>query len=288
VLGHVISLKAGASYESLVMERICRPLHMDSTCVTLAPEMKSRLALGHDDSGKIVPNWEFQAYVGAGALRSTASDLLKYVSANMDLTHSSLTPLMEKTHVIRHRGAPGYGNTAMAWMDRGASDKIGKELIGHAGGTGGYESFIGFDKKNQRGVVVLASQQGGLIVEKVGWLLLEGVTLGPEIGAGVSALSKANAVGVGLHLDFDRPTRTIRIVGVLPNSPASKAGIKAGVTVHKIGDVPTADISLEHCACLIRGVAGTTVRLELIDAQGATNTVELTRQKVLIPSSQPG
>src|SRR6185436_8572235 len=164
------------------------------------------------------------------------------------------------------------------------SDETGKELIGHGGGTGGYEAFIGFDKKNQRGVVVLASQSGGLMVEKVGWFLLEGVKLGPEIAAGVSALSKGNVVGVGLHLDFDRPTRTICIAGVVPNSPASKAGVKAGLTVHKIGDTSTAGISLEHCACLIRGAAGTAVRLELVDAQGVTNAVELTRQKVLIPS----
>ena len=79
-----------------------------------------------------------------------------------------------------------------------------------AAARGGYESFIGFDKKNQRGIVVLSNQEGGLIVEKVGWFLLEGVTLGPEIAAGISALSKGNAVGVGMNLGFDRPTRTIR------------------------------------------------------------------------------
>ena len=31
LLGHVIALKAGTDYESLVVERICRPLKMDST-----------------------------------------------------------------------------------------------------------------------------------------------------------------------------------------------------------------------------------------------------------------
>lgn len=173
-------------------------------------------------------------------------------------------------------------------MDRGVSDETGKELIGHGGGTGGYEAFIGFDKKNHRAVVVLASQQGGLITERLGWFLLEGVPLGPESAAGLSALSKGKLAGVGLKLVFDRPTRTIRATEVLPNSPASKAGLKAGLTVHRIGDVPTAEKSLEYCASLIRGPVGTKVRLELIDSQGTTNTIELTRQRVMIPSSQPG
>lgn len=122
VLAHAISLKAGADYERLITERICRPLHMDSTCVTLAPEMKSRLATGHDDSGKAVPNWVFRAYIGAGGLRSTANDLLKYLSATMDLTHSSLTPLMEKTHVIRHRGTTGL---RQYWHDVDGPRRVG-------------------------------------------------------------------------------------------------------------------------------------------------------------------
>src|SRR5262245_22543192 len=47
LLGHVIARRAKASYESLVVDRICRPLGMDSTCATITPEMKTRLAIGH-------------------------------------------------------------------------------------------------------------------------------------------------------------------------------------------------------------------------------------------------
>src|SRR4026208_202362 len=48
LLGHVIALKAGSDYESLVVDRICRPLKMDSTRITLTPELKSRFATGHN------------------------------------------------------------------------------------------------------------------------------------------------------------------------------------------------------------------------------------------------
>src|SRR5437867_10425827 len=90
LLGHILALKTGTNYEALVVERICRPLKMNSTRITLPPELEARLARGHDQLGKPAPNWEFQVYGGAGGLRSTANDLLKYVSANLGLTPSSL------------------------------------------------------------------------------------------------------------------------------------------------------------------------------------------------------
>jgi D-alanyl-D-alanine-carboxypeptidase/D-alanyl-D-alanine-endopeptidase len=280
LLGHILELKTGEDFESLVVERICRPLAMDSTRVKLSPELTARLAAGHGSSGARAPNWEFQVYASAGALRSTANDMLKYVSAQLGLSDSRLTAAMEKTHPIRFRDAPVYGSTAMPWMDRGISDQTGQSLLGHAGGTGGYEAFIGFDKERRRGVVVLTSQQGGLFVEKLGWFILQGVPLTPEIAAGLTAGGQGRLVGVGLKLDFDRQSRTIRETEVIPNAPAARAGVLPGLVIQAINGDPTAGKSLEHCASLIRGKAGTVVRLELFDLErNETSSVDLTREK---------
>ncbi len=279
LLGHVLSCKAGTNYESLVIERICRPLKMDSTRITLTPELKARLAIGHDRLGKPTPNWDFQVYDGAGGLRSTANDLLKYISANLGLVKSTLAPLMEKTHVIRNKGTATHGDTAMAWVNRGEGYQSGMELLGHAGATGGYETFIGFDKKQRRGVVVLCNQQGGLSPETIGWLLLKGVRLSREIAIGLSA--STNAVGIGVALDFDAKMRTVRITKVIPDSPASESGLSPGLVVQRIDGVVTTDKSLTECVGRIRGNPGTKVRLELFDPkQNATNLVELTRRRI--------
>src|SRR3984885_708231 len=48
LLGHVMELKTGTNFEWLVVNRICRPLHMDSTCVSLTTALKARAAVGHD------------------------------------------------------------------------------------------------------------------------------------------------------------------------------------------------------------------------------------------------
>ena len=173
LLGHVIALRAGTNFESLIVDRIARSLQMDSTCITLTTEQQKRLAMGHDSSGKPSTPWNFQAYSPAGNIHSTASDLLKYVSIHAGISQCPLSALMEKTHVIRFkdlRGLPNlglFGRTAMDWVDRDAYQPRGMELLGHAGGAGSYHAWVGFDTKQRRGVVVL-STANDLSVEAIG------------------------------------------------------------------------------------------------------------------------
>src|SRR5947209_14744482 len=241
LLGHAITLAAKTNYELLVVDRICHPLHMDDTRVTLTPELRARLAIGHDAFENRTANYDFQfqAMAGCGALRSTANDLLKYVSAEIGLTSSGLTPLMERTHEIRHRDSPGYGNTGMDWMDRGEIYPTNMELLGHAGGTAGYHTFIGFDKQQRRGLVVLCNQLGGISSETIAWLLLEGVRLTPQIVAGLSSGADGELVGVGVKLEMDSESRALQITGIVPKSPAAQAGLSVGLMVRKIDDIWT-------------------------------------------------
>jgi D-alanyl-D-alanine-carboxypeptidase/D-alanyl-D-alanine-endopeptidase len=286
LLGHVLERKAGTNFESLVVNRICRPLHMDSTRIVPTPEMKSRLAMGHDNAGKASPPFQLEVYAPAGAVHSTANDLLKYLSAQVGLTPSPLTPSMEKTHVIRYKdshGRPGqadtnyHGNIAMPWMDRGGPQPPGMELLGHAGGAGSYHAWVGFDKKQRRGVVVLTtSEKYG--VEQIGQLPLRRLPFRENV-----IENTTEPVGIGAALDLDQLTHTLRITKIIPNTPASRAGLAAGLVIQKIDGIPAATKSLAECVNLIRGQAGTTVRLELINPEGhTTNTIELTRQRFVV------
>jgi len=172
LLGHVIALKAGTDYESLVADRICRPLKMESTRITLTPELKARLATGHNQFGYAVSSMDFQSQVGCGALRSTANDLLKYVAANIGLTPSSLTTLMEKTHLVRFQSVIPPVNVALAWGV--VLDPQGRKIVSHGGATYGYRAFAGFDRTRRRGVVVLSnSSYEGVGPDSIGMLLLE-------------------------------------------------------------------------------------------------------------------
>src|SRR5688572_30623835 len=169
LLGHVIALKAGSDYESLVVDRICRPLKMDSTRITLTSELKARFATGHNQFGEVVPSWERATQLGGSALRSTANDLLKFLSANLGLTPSSLTPMMEKTHVLQLDQTLGF-DMGLAWEITRAPQ--GRKIVWHAGGAPGYVTVAGFEKTRRRGVVVLSSSYD-LDVLAIGMLVLE-------------------------------------------------------------------------------------------------------------------
>jgi serine-type D-Ala-D-Ala carboxypeptidase/endopeptidase len=287
LLGHVLALKAGTNFESLVVDRICRPLHMDSTRITLTPEMKARLAMGHDDSDKPSPPWNLQVYSPAGNIHSTAKDLLKYASAQAGLAPSRLASLMEKTHAIRFTDSHGwpeipgfgvFGRTAMDWVDRAAYQPPGMDLLGHAGGAGSYHAFVGFDHKQRRGVVVL-STANNLSVEAIGWTLLQRLPLTRQ-----SASQFAHEiVGLGFVFEVDKHTQTLRMTRVFPNSPASQAGLSAGIIIQKIENVPTAGKTIAECAALLRANGNPKVGLELVNLERKeTNTVELTRGKFVI------
>jgi CubicO group peptidase (beta-lactamase class C family) len=172
LLGHVIALKAGTDYESLVVDRICRPLKMESTRITLTPELKARFATGHNQFGYAVSSMDFQSQAGCGALRSTANDLLKYVAANIGLAPSCLTTLMGKTHLVRFQSVIPPVNVALAWGV--VLDPQGRKIVSHGGATYGYRAFAGFDKTRRRGVVVLSNSScDGVGPESIGMLLLE-------------------------------------------------------------------------------------------------------------------
>jgi CubicO group peptidase (beta-lactamase class C family) len=152
LLGHILSLRSGMSYEELVITRITDELNMPDTRVTLTTGMQSRLATGYRE-GEPFPLWDNPTLAGAGALRSTVHDLLTFLAANMGLIDSNLYEAMLVTHEPRHHVGDSM-QVGLAWHIR-TQDDI--EIIEHHGATGGYWSFAGFVKDQQIGVVVLSN-----------------------------------------------------------------------------------------------------------------------------------
>ena len=221
---------------------------MESTQIQLTPAVTRHLAMGHDESGNRSTPWKLQAYHPAGDLHSTVNDLLKYVAAQVGRPQTRLTPLMEQSHIFRHEdlhGLPGQGplgfmgRTAMDWVDRSAIQPPGMELLGHAGGAGSYHAFLGLDKKQQRAVVLL-STGNDFSLEAIGWTILQRLPLTEERKTSFAR----ELVGIGTALELDLQASGIRIVKVLPDSPAAKAELSAGLVILQVDGVPTAGKSL--------------------------------------------
>ncbi|MGD1211601.1 MAG: serine hydrolase [Candidatus Acidiferrales bacterium] len=170
LLGHLLARRAGMDFEALVRSRICGPLGMNNTRITLTPEMKERLAVGHNQAMDTVANWDLPTLAGAGALRSTANDLLTFLAANLGYTTSALAPAMAAMLKVRRpTGQPGL-EIALGWHIYTTN---GKEIVWHNGGTGGYRSFMGFDPKARIGVVALSNASTIAGVDDIGRHLLD-------------------------------------------------------------------------------------------------------------------
>jgi serine-type D-Ala-D-Ala carboxypeptidase/endopeptidase len=170
LLGHALSRRAGMSYEAMVKSRVCDPLDMNSTRVAFSPDMKARLAIGHDADGKAVANWDLNALSGAGALRSSANDILTFLAANLGYTKTPLAAAMaQEISIRRPTGNPDL-EIAYAWH---IQTKNGNSIIWHNGGTGGYRTYMGFDPKTRVGVVVLSNISTAAGTDDIGRHLLD-------------------------------------------------------------------------------------------------------------------
>ena len=159
LLGHVLTLRAGVDYETLVRQRITGALGMDSTAVALTPAMRRHLATGYGMPGLAAANWDMPALAGMGALRSSTTDMLKFVAANMGLRKSPLYGAMQAARQPRHaiEGREG-ASVALGWH---VLEQHGSHIVWHNGGTGGYRTYIGFDPGTQRGVVLMSNSHMG-------------------------------------------------------------------------------------------------------------------------------
>jgi CubicO group peptidase (beta-lactamase class C family) len=283
LLGHAIERKANAGYESLVVSRICQPLGMDSTRITLPPELQSRLARGHWNDGTRSEHLKLQVQIPAGSLLSTANDLLKFLAANLEFAQTNLTPLMKEMQVIRHADSPRFGKTAMPWFDEGMYNPPGSELLAHGGGGYGNLAFVAFDKTKRRGVIVLTNQMK-VSPYGIGWTILQGMPLTHE---NITFLVR-EIVGLGFALDTDEKSGLPRLMSIYPRSPAGKAGLSVGLVILKINGAPVEGKSLQECLRMMSGALGTKVRIDLSDPQrNETKTVELVREKFLTATGDP-
>ncbi len=168
LLGELLARNANTSYCTLIERRICRPLGLHDTTCSPDRDQVARLAKGHHGP-RLTPSWDFQALAGCGALRSTAADMARFVQAQLD---PDQTPLAEAIRLTLDRGqeAPAGADmtVTLGWH---LSTRGERALYWHNGGTGGYRSFVGFDRARRFGVVVLSN--GCYSADDVGWHLLD-------------------------------------------------------------------------------------------------------------------
>ncbi len=162
LLGHILALKSGMSYDRLLDKRILNVLGMNSTSIVLSDAQKSRLAIGHLN-GQELPFWNASRPIApAGALHSSVADMLKFASANLGLIDTRINKAMKESHIIIHDSSLGkaFSNNYTAYVSLGwiIATNFGTQIVEHNGETAdGYNSFIALNTSKERGIVIIAS-----------------------------------------------------------------------------------------------------------------------------------
>lgn len=94
---------------------------------------------------------------------------------------------------------------------------------------------------------------------------------------------KGTFEGVGMEIDVR--DNILTVVTPLKNSPAEKAGVRAGDKIVKINDEPTTNMSTDQAVKLIRGPKGTTVKITVIhQSSRETEDITITRSTIDMPT----
>ncbi|MFJ9041589.1 serine hydrolase domain-containing protein [Streptomyces sp. NPDC102406] len=160
VLGHALCGAAGTQdYGALLTARVLRPLGLhDTDCAATAPAGTDQVT-GYWH-GRPRPPFAIPGMPAAGAVRSSARDLLTFTEALLDPAGTVRDdPLMRAAlrDTLRPRLATRRGaqRTSLIWNIRPQRD--GSVLYHHSGGTRGCTAFAGFDPHRRVAVVALAN-----------------------------------------------------------------------------------------------------------------------------------
>jgi len=144
---------------------------MNDTSINLSEAQKSRLAIGHL-YGQELPLFNISnPIVPGGGLYSSASDMLKFLSANLGLIKTKLDKPMQESHLILLESGLTIPNNKIVSIQN-VTDSVGlyiglgwfvttdfgNEIIWHNGATGGgYNAFMAFNPATDRGIMILCS-----------------------------------------------------------------------------------------------------------------------------------
>jgi len=151
LLGHLLTLITGKSYEELLKEIVTEQLGMNNTFIRFDDERKQQMVRGRDEKGEPLPHfdWDSSAFIGAGAIKSSVKDMVKYIRANMyDTTYFYLAQKSTKQYTE-------FLTQGLGWGTFNAPDSF--HHVGAFGATGGYTCGVIFERDAKVGIVVLTN-----------------------------------------------------------------------------------------------------------------------------------
>ncbi|HUB79970.1 MAG TPA: serine hydrolase domain-containing protein [Bryobacteraceae bacterium] len=151
LLGMALAERAGMTYPELLRKEIAEPLGLQDTAVWLSPEQQTRMMQAYGLRNLPVAAWELDAYAPAGAVRSSAADMLAYLEAQLhpEKLPADFAAAIRNSQVARADVMAGYC-IALAWIRDDADG-----TYWHDGAISGYTTYAFFRPQSDYAGVVL-------------------------------------------------------------------------------------------------------------------------------------
>lgn len=158
LLGDLLAAKSEQDYESLLQSRILKPLKMNDTSIKLSDSQTKRLAPPHNSALIVDTVWDFDSLAGAGAIRSTTSDMVRFMKANLDSPDNELGKAIDLAWKQHLPAGMGHRAMGLGWQIAGDGS-----TRWHNGRTGGYQTMMLVSRKLDAGVILLCNTAGSEI-----------------------------------------------------------------------------------------------------------------------------
>lgn len=152
VLGYLVAEKAGQSYEDLLKKRIADPLGMSDCAIKLTSEQTKRFATPHNAFGSTASPWTFSNLPGAGGIRASMRDMMRFAKAQLTPPDNNLGKAIELAWK-KHTDADASGSAmGLGWMIM-----VDGQTRWHNGQTGGYHSALFINRATKTAAIILCN-----------------------------------------------------------------------------------------------------------------------------------
>ncbi|OUZ12860.1 serine hydrolase [Aeromicrobium sp. PE09-221] len=163
VLGHALAAAADTTYPELVRDRIAEPLGLESLTVpSSADELGPHAMQGRDAAGRAQEAWADPGSAPAGGIRASAADMARLATAILRGQAPGMTALDPAADFTDGQ------RIGAAWI---TEEIDGRAITWHNGGTGGFRSWIGFDR--ERGTAAYVAGATSADLDAIGLALLK-------------------------------------------------------------------------------------------------------------------
>lgn len=227
LLGDALADTVHTSYADLLQDRLLKPLGMNETsslpASALAPSIRERITVGHNMDDVAGPPLNFNdAFAAAGAIRSSVSDMLRYVRCNL-----GRGPLADDCLFAQQPRDTLPGNhIGLIWW---TGDYV--PLIYHGGDTSGFHAAVAISPDHQRGVVVLTN--GGFSAEPLAQFAIDAALVVPQPPPTVVLSPSTLAAYAGT---YHRNGVANRVVGTSDGLTTQVEGTPLAFRLHALGN----------------------------------------------------